>query len=99
MSDSLIFKCPNKRNKCTSNRVEEVLSGVYQYSTISDIEQDRDEVYIDYGDVSYDGDEAQIERYQCAECGYVLKNENDNTITTPEGLVEWLKDKNRKTGE
>ncbi len=91
MSNILNFKCPNKNNKCNSNTVEEVLSGIVQYSTIGDIEKDVDEVYADYGEVSYDGDEAQIERYQCAECGYVIKDEDGNTIITPERLWDWLK--------
>ena len=90
MGDSLKFKCPNKRNKCKSHRVEEVLSRVYQYSTIDVIEKDGDEVYTDYGDVSYDGDDAQIERYQCSECSFVLKDKDGHFIATPEELWDWL---------
>ncbi len=88
MGDSLKFKCPNKRNKCTSNSVEEVMVNVVQSSTIDYIDE---EGYVDYENTSTDGGE--VDRYQCCQCGYVLKDELGGTIDTPEELVEWLKDK------
>ncbi len=84
MGDSLKFKCP----KCNHNQLEEVMINVVQSSTISEIDS---EEYIDYENSSTDGGE--VDRYQCSQCGYVLKNELGGTIDTPEELVEWLKDK------
>jgi len=88
MSSSLKFKCPNKSNKCKSNRVEEVMVNVVQSSTIDYIDE---EGYVDYENTSTDGGE--VDRYQCSQCGYVLKTELGGTINTPEDLVEWLKGK------
>ncbi len=81
MPNSLKYKCP----KCNHNQLEEVMINVVQSSTISDIDS---EGYIDYELSSTEGGE--VDRYQCSQCGYVLKNELGGTIDNPEELVEWL---------
>ena len=90
MSNSLKFKCP----KCNHNQLEEVMIDVVQSSTIDNIDE---EGYVDYEHTSSEGGE--VDRYQCAKCGYVLKNEIGGKIDTPEELVEWLKRVNNKSGK
>ena len=77
----LKFKCP----KCSSNRLEEVMGNCTVSSAIKEICSDGD---IEYGDQSTEYGE--VDRYQCLECGFVLKDENGNKIDGVEKLVEWL---------
>ena len=81
----LKFKCP----KCSHTVLEEVLTDVVQSSTCDFITEDG---YVDYGVVSYDG--GNLDRYQCMECGFVLKNGDDtvySTVIDSEELAKWLK--------
>jgi predicted RNA-binding Zn-ribbon protein involved in translation (DUF1610 family) len=83
----LKFKCP----KCGKKVLEEVMVEVTQSSSISAIEDDNGVVFLDYENTSTDGGE--VDRYQCMECGYILKNKKYHCdISTPEELAEWLKD-------
>jgi hypothetical protein len=83
------FKC----DSCDScSAIEEVLEGVTQYSTISDIEQFKNEPYketvaLDYGETNTEFGE--ISHFQCMNCGVTLRN-HGVTITTPEELYEYL---------
>ena len=75
------YKC----KKCGCDKLEEVMTGVVQSSVIASI----DDGILDYTNVSHDGGE--VDRYQCVECGNVIKDGNGMTINTPEELIAWLK--------
>jgi hypothetical protein len=61
------------------------MTGVTQSSVLASI----DDGILDYANVSHDGGE--VDRFQCVECGQVIKDSNSMTINTPEELVAWLK--------
>ena len=80
------FKC----EACGGNRLEEILSHVWQCSDIATIQLDDREVdaMIDYGEFSTDG--GDIERYQCIKCGKTLQKDGSD-INTAEELAEWMR--------
>jgi len=82
----LKFKCP----KCGKKVLEEIMVEVVQSSSISEIQDDDGTVYIDYENSSTDGGE--VSHYQCVECGYIIKDEDDNNINNHDDLAIWLKD-------
>lgn len=79
---SLKFKCPS----CSCEELEVVQSNVVQTSQVVDIDEggcfEFDLIDTDGGNVDY---------FQCVKCGYVLKNESEETITTELEVVEWVK--------
>ena len=81
---TLKFKC----SKCGNDKIEEILVNVVQNSVIDVIDESG---AIDY-DPNIVTEEGEIDRYQCSGCGYVLKNDYGK-ISTPEDLVEWVKQK------
>ena len=76
------FQCP----KCSSNRLEEVMIGVVQYSEVTAVDKEGN---VDYGKHNCDGGEAVT--FQCLECGEQLVNEDGAGVSDGEMLVEWLK--------
>jgi hypothetical protein len=50
-----------------------------------------EEGYFEYHLIDCDG--GGVDRYQCLKCGYILKDDSDEAITTEEEVVEWLKNK------
>lgn len=81
-----IFKCP----KCGKNVLEEVMTNVTQSSSITTLIDEKGNLYLDYDAVSNDGGE--IDRYQCADCGYVLTDKYGNTVKDTDSLMKWLKE-------
>ena len=77
------FKC----RKCGATQLEEVMTDVVQSSSIVGIEEDCGEVV--YGNSSSDGGE--LARYQCMECGDIIKDKQGQTITDPKALIAWLR--------
>ena len=75
------FKCP----KCGCRRLEEVMVNVTQSTAVEGVDEDG---LLVYGNGSTEGGE--IDRFQCLECGDVIKNEHGDTITSMEALAEWL---------
>lgn len=74
-------------SKCGKKAVEEVMTGVIQYSRVSAVDKDS-------GGLDYDGNNCEggeIVAYQCMGCGEHLVDEFGGEITDGEGLVEWLK--------
>jgi len=65
-----IFTCPD----CGCHILEEIMTDVVQTTRITGIE---DGIF-EYGYTCVDG--GVCERIQCMECGFVLKDDNDNTI-------------------
>jgi predicted RNA-binding Zn-ribbon protein involved in translation (DUF1610 family) len=72
-TNGLKFVCPT----CFYNKVECVHDGIHS-CTIENISPDGD---FDYSDISSD---ANIDRYQCLNCGYVIG------VTDNEELIEWI---------
>ena len=77
----LNFKCPD----CGDNKLESVEVDVTASSIIADIDEDGD---FDY-DVPY-CDGGYIERFQCTNCGYFLKNEDGEKLTNNLEVIEWI---------
>jgi hypothetical protein len=81
MSKVLKFKCP----ACDSNELEEVMTNVTQYSSISIIEEGENGVVaIDYANNNCE--DGEVDHYQCMGCGYILTGVHDEI-----DLAEWLK--------
>ena len=91
------FECPD----CKHDMIDEVMTGVTVSTSISDLHfiptrlpMVRDDmVECEYGlntvnDPIIDG--GVVERYQCIKCGWVIRDEEENTIRDPETLFEWL---------
>jgi len=66
-----MIACP----KCTSSRIEEVMSDVTVISNINSINIEDDEISIDYGEQSNEG--GTLECYQCADCGNTIAADED----------------------
>lgn len=79
---SLKFKCP----KCKREDLEIIETDVIMTSLIVDIDEENCFMYdlIDSGG-------GQVDRFQCSECGYVLKDDAEQVITTEEEVVEWVR--------
>ena len=80
---SLKFKCPN----CNREDLEVVEKGVVMTSLIVEIDEDG---YFEYDLIDTGG--GSVERFQCLECGYVLRDKDDLAITTEEEVSEWLRE-------
>ena len=78
------FKCP----KCGSNRLEEIIVNVTQSSEIAGVDEND---LLFYRDTSTDG--GDLDRFQCAECGEVIKGVTGRKVSSMNGLVAWLKEK------
>jgi rubredoxin len=85
MSSHIVtFKCP----KCKvegNNYIECVLTG-YHHQTVSKIEEDGNVVI--YNAIESEG---KVDRFQCENCGYVLRDKNGSKIDNEEDLILWLK--------
>jgi len=79
---SLKFKCPS----CKKEDLEVVETDVVMTSLIVEIDE---ESCFEYDLIDTGG--GNVERFQCLECGYILKDENEQVVTTEEDVVEWLK--------
>ena len=79
---SLEFKCL----KCSHRELELVETNAVISSKVVDIDEDG---FFEYEQIGCDG--SVIDRYQCYKCGFILKDENDESITDEEEVVEWLK--------
>jgi len=77
------FKC----SECGDNQLEEVLTGVTVSSIVDYIDKDG---YTEYGD-HVENNGGEVSRYQCINCGYVLVDDDDGTITDSRDLATYLK--------
>jgi len=78
------FICP----ECQSNTLEEVMSDVFGYATITDIDNDKtlNDAYLDYGIVTHEG--GSVNYYACAHCNF------EPPVSSPQELYNWLKENN-----
>jgi predicted RNA-binding Zn-ribbon protein involved in translation (DUF1610 family) len=83
----IFFECPQCGFK-GNGLIECVLTG-YHHQTVSKIEEDGSVIY------NHIESEGTVDRFQCENCGYVLKNEDGSKIDTEEELIEWLKMDNK----
>ena len=79
---SLKFKCPS----CKKEDLEIVETDVTMTSLVVEIDED---AYFEYDLIDTGG--GCVDRFQCSECGYVLKNDDEKIITTEEEVVDWLR--------
>lgn len=78
------FKCPS----CKCDVIEEVQVDVTLSSKLTDIHYEDECTEIEYDeDVSWDG--GFVDRYQCANCGLIIKDEEGKSVEY-EDLAEWL---------
>ena len=78
----LKFKCP----KCKKEDLEIIETDVIMTSLIVEIDE---EGYFEYDMIDTGG--GCVDRFQCSECGFVLKDDREQVITTEEGVVEWIR--------
>ena len=71
--------------KCEGNHLEEIMVDVCVASQINSIDE---EGFLEYGFQSNDGGE--IDRYQCMDCGEVVKDSDGNTIKDCLELADYL---------
>ena len=100
ISISQYFECPSCDHdyKCkpvfTFCQLEEIQIDVVLASRMTDIYSDSKVFANDhpseaeYSDVDWHG--GVVDRYQCANCGWPVQDENSQNITNPEDLFEWL---------
>ena len=79
---SLKFKCPS----CSREDLEVVQTDVVMTSQVVDIDE---EGYFEYDLIDTGG--GCVDRYQCLNCGYVLKDDDGQAVTTEEEVVEWVR--------
>jgi len=79
--DGLKFICPS----CGDHRLECCEDGPY-VSEILCIDEDGD---FDYGEINASG---EVDRFQCVDCGYILKDVMEECITDNEDVIEWIKE-------
>ena len=82
MTKKLKFTCPN----CKGTRLEVIETNAIVSSVISNLDPDGD---FDYENLTVD--DSVVDRFQCIECGYVLKDRNGENITDNLEVVKWLK--------
>jgi predicted RNA-binding Zn-ribbon protein involved in translation (DUF1610 family) len=75
------FTCPS----CGCNRLEAVLDGSHTTAIVA-IHKGGG---IEYGDTYSNGD---LDRFQCVECGYAIKDVAGEPIRDDDELVEWVED-------
>lgn len=83
----LTFVCP----KCGDNRLEIIETDAIVSSNIISLPED--------GDFEYENltvDDSTIDRFQCFNCGYTLKDKKGNNITDNLEVVKWLKKHQKK---
>ena len=78
----LKFKCP----KCNREDLEIVEKDVIMTSLVVEID---DEDNFEYDLIDTGG--GYVERFQCLDCGYILKDQSGQVITTEEEVVEWIR--------
>jgi predicted RNA-binding Zn-ribbon protein involved in translation (DUF1610 family)/rubredoxin len=76
----LTFTCP----ECGKHRLECVMDGIHSCDVTSIPESGN----FEYGDLE---SEADVDRWQCLECGYILQTKNGDNITANEDVVAWIK--------
>jgi predicted nucleic-acid-binding Zn-ribbon protein len=79
------FKC----SKCGSDTLEEITVNVTQSTEITGVDEDG---LLIYGNSSTEGGE--LDHFQCQKCGMVIKGKQ-GTISTLNGLADWLKELNK----
>ena len=78
----LKFKCPS----CKKEDLEIIETDVIMTSLIVEIDEGN---CFEYDLIDTGG--GNVDRFQCSECGFVLKDENEKVITNEEDVVEWLR--------
>jgi hypothetical protein len=81
------FNCP----ECGGDAIDEVLSGVHQYSTVTDLSEGDGIVAADYGAVSHEGGE--VSEYRCAHCCTLLKLSPASKVENEAELLQWLQER------
>lgn len=70
---------------CGCEKIEEVMTGVTQSSSVESIYYDKtsDEIIAEYAEVSTDGGHFETIRYQCIKCGAPVSREELISISSP----------------
>ena len=76
------FQCPG----CKGDRLECCETNAFVSSIITNLDED--------GDFDYDTpniSDSIVDRFQCVDCGYVLKDEKGENIADNLEVIKWLK--------
>ena len=80
------FKCP----ECGGHNIEEVLSNAV-VSTRVDVGFEDGEAYAEVtGEHDPEIHDGHLERFQCENCGWVIKMAGKNVVTDYETLLDWI---------
>ena len=91
--DTFTFKCP----ACGSDTFEEILVNVIQATTFKQVCVEEDETEPTYLESSTEG--GDLDRYQCLNCGHVLKNPDGKKVENSNELRAWMEANGRKTDQ
>ena len=91
MSNEAIFECPN--TKCQSKSLIMVRTGITEVTTFYPVINASDELNIRNEEIT----EVGGNRFECGNCGYVLRKKNHETISCEGEIIAWIKDPS--TGE
>jgi rubredoxin len=84
------FKCP----ACGRDTFEEILVKVVQATTFKQVCVEEHETEPTYLESSTEG--GDLDRYQCLECGHVLKNSDGSKIENTDDLRAWMETNGHK---
>lgn len=85
MVEEIKFVCPN----CQKKELDKVSIGNTLYLPVDKINRDGTITYNTNKKVTMPGG---FEHYSCANCGYMLRDKDDNKIQFANMLVKWLKE-------
>jgi len=90
ISVSQYFECLD----CKGDLLEEIMTGVQLCTALTDMSELKNgTVEVEYNQFELEGvqwSDGVVDRYQCANCGWPVQDENSQNITNPEDLFEWL---------
>jgi len=84
MNKSLKFKCP----KCGHDRIEEIMINVIVSTPVCRINVSDGNYEPEYDHLKAENYDAQVDRYQCAECGFIVPVRSLEALATTEYMQE-----------
>ncbi len=81
------FTCPKCRPAAPDGgRIEEVMTNVTVSAVLNEVHEDGD---AEYGEQSNEGGE--VDRFQCMNCGWIIRRFDNEPITEYGELFDWLR--------
>jgi len=76
---------------CGCGKLEEIQTGVILSNEIIDIDEECEELETSLNEIH----DAYTDRFQCSNCGFVIKKDGGERVTDVGELIEWLKTKEK----